>query len=176
VLATHPDQALAALADASPQEREVLGAIRYQRNRAVLHTDSAVLPQNRSAWAAWNYERGGAGKDAQVCLHYWLNRLQPLPWSQPVLVSLNPVREIERTSIMGEYDYDHPVFDRAAIRAQAAVPQLQGQRRTWFCGAWTGYGFHEDGLKAGQKVGQRLLNEFQARNHSRARPVLEAVA
>jgi predicted NAD/FAD-binding protein len=162
VMATHPDQALDVLADASAQELEVLGAIRYQRNRAVLHTDTSVLPRQRSAWAAWNYESAGAGRDAQVCLHYWLNRLQPLPWDQPVLVSLNPMREIPRTQIMGEYDYDHPVFDRGAIAAQALVAQLQGQRRTWFCGAWTGYGFHEDGLKAGQRVGGTLLNYAQA--------------
>jgi predicted NAD/FAD-binding protein len=167
VLATHPDQALAVLANSSPQEREVLGAIRYQPNRAILHTDTSVLPRQRSAWAAWNYERGAADRDAGVCLHYWLNRLQPLPWTQPVLVSLNPVREIARNQIMGEYEYDHPVFDRAAIEAQASVSELQGQRRTWYCGAWTGYGFHEDGLKAGQRVGHRLLNTLQVRKHER---------
>ena len=175
VLATHPDQALALLADPSVRERQVLGAIRYQRNHAVLHTDTSVLPQNRGAWAAWNYERAASAsnpQDAQVCLHYWLNRLQPLPWRQPVLVSLNPAREIARTCIMGEYDYEHPVFDLAAIRAQCDVPLLQGQRRTWFCGAWTGYGFHEDGLKAGQLVGRMLRAGAQAATDSR----MEAVA
>ena len=178
VMATHPDQALAVLANVSAQEREVLGAIRYQRNRAVLHVDTSVLPRNHSAWAAWNYESAGssAGEDSQVCLHYLLNRLQPLPWSQPVLVSLNPLREIARNQIMGEYDYDHPVFDRAAIEAQAAVEQLQGQRRTWFCGAWTGYGFHEDGLKAGRWVGRALLNHAQVDQDSDAGAMLEAVA
>ncbi len=176
VLATHPDQALAVLANSSPQEREVLGAIRYQPNRAVLHTDTSVLPRQRSAWAAWNYERGAADRDAGVCLHYWLNRLQPLPWTQPVMVSLNPVREIARNQIMGEYEYDHPVFDRAAIEAQASVSELQGQRHTWYCGAWTGYGFHEDGLKAGQRVGHRLLNELQVRKHeSDGIPLAEAM-
>ena len=178
VMATHPEQALAVLANVSVQEREVLGAIRYQRNRAVLHVDTSVLPRNHSAWAAWNYESAGssAGEDSQVCLHYLLNRLQPLPWSQPVLVSLNPLREIARNQIMGEYDYDHPVFDRAAIEAQAAVEQLQGQRRTWFCGAWTGYGFHEDGLKAGRWVGRALLNHAQVDQDSDAGAMLEAVA
>jgi predicted NAD/FAD-binding protein len=111
-----------------------------------------------------------------VCLHYWLNRLQPLPWAQPVLVSLNPVREIARKHIMGEYDYDHPVFDRDAIAAQAAVVQLQGQRRTWFCGAWTGYGFHEDGLKAGQQVGRMLLNDAQAECEAPADAMQEELA
>ena len=178
VMATHPDQALAVLANVSAQEREVLGAIRYQRNRAVLHVDTSVLPRNHSAWAAWNYESAGSSavEGSQVCLHYLLNRLQPLPWSQPVLVSLNPLREIARNQIMGEYDYDHPVFDRAAIEAQAAVEQLQGQRRTWFCGAWTGYGFHEDGLKAGRWVGRALLNHAQVDQDSDAGAMLEAVA
>ena len=174
VLATHPDQALALLADPSVKERQVLGAIRYQRNRAVLHTDTSVLPRNRGAWAAWNYERAAAAgnpQDAQVCLHYWLNRLQPLPWSQPVVVSLNPAREISRKCIMGEYDYEHPVFDLAAIRAQADVPMLQGQRRTWFCGAWMGYGFHEDGLKAGQLVGGMLRAQGQVVTDRRAEAV-----
>jgi predicted NAD/FAD-binding protein len=176
VMATHPDQALALLTEPSAQEAEVLGAIRYQRNRAVLHTDASVLPRKRSAWAAWNYESGPAGS-GDVCLHYWLNQLQPLPWTQPVLVSLNPLRPIARKQIMGEYDYDHPVFDRDAIAAQAGVAQLQGQRRTWFCGAWTGYGFHEDGLKAGQRVGRTLLNYASLQAGTAARGALaEALA
>ncbi|MBJ2155858.1 NAD(P)/FAD-dependent oxidoreductase [Variovorax sp. IB41] len=151
ILATHSDQSLAMLGDASPAEAAVLGAIRYQPNHAVLHTDASVLPQRRSAWAAWNYERAAAGEreSGRVCLHYLLNKLQPLPWAQPVVVSLNPVREIQRSQVMAEYDYDHPVLDLAAIRAQAEVSALQGQRNTWFAGAWMGYGFHEDGLKAG---------------------------
>lgn len=161
VLATHSDQALALLGDgASPEEREVLGAIRYQPNRAVLHTDASVLPHNKLAWAAWNYERAmDAGDEPSVCLHYLLNRLQPLPWQQPVLVSLNPARQIDRTRVMGEFEYAHPVFDLAAVSVQARVPQLQGRRGTWFCGAWTGYGFHEDGLKSGQAVARQLLME-----------------
>lgn len=159
VLATHSDQALALLADPSERELNTLGAIRYQPNRAVLHTDTAVLPRRKSAWAAWNYERAhGRGPDeAQVCLHYLLNLLQPLPWTQPVVVSLNPVRDIASTSILGEFDYAHPVFDLAAIQAQAKMSALQGQRHTWFCGAWMGYGFHEDGLKAGLGVARALL-------------------
>ena len=153
VLATHSDQALAMLDDATPAERDALGAIRYQSNRAVLHTDIHVLPQKRSAWAAWNYERGedvvDAGTTSGVCLHYLLNKLQPLPWQQSVIVSLNPVRPIRRSQVMAEYDYAHPVFDLAAIRAQRQVADLQGQRSTWFAGAWMGYGFHEDGVNAG---------------------------
>ena len=161
VLACHPDQALALLADASAQERKTLGAIRYQPNRAVLHTDSSVLPQSRRAWAAWNYQRAaspGAGPDeARVCLHYLINRLQPLPFDQPVLVSLNPLCAIEPGSVLGVFDYAHPVFDQAAIEAQQQVPALQGQQHSYFCGAWTGYGFHEDGLKSGLAVAQHLM-------------------
>ncbi|HNE72814.1 MAG TPA: FAD-dependent oxidoreductase, partial [Giesbergeria sp.] len=154
VLATHPDQALALLAQPSPKERALLGAIRYQDNEAVLHTDTQVLPRARSAWAAWNYERAAdpGQESARVCLHYLINRLQPLPFTQPVIVSLNPVRPIAQEQVLGRYTYAHPVFDGAAIRAQALLPQLQGRQHTWFCGAWMGYGFHEDGLKAGQEA------------------------
>ncbi len=157
VLATHPDQALALLQDASARERECLGAIRYQPNRAVLHIDTSVLPQRQRAWAAWNYEHAASGAANQVCLHYLLNRLQPLPWQRPVIVSLNPVRPIAPKYVMGEYAYDHPVFDAAALRAQEQLPTIQGQRHTWFCGAWTGYGFHEDGLKSGYAAARALL-------------------
>ncbi len=159
ILAAHSDQSLALLGDASPAERAVLGAVRFQPNRAVLHTDASVLPQKKLAWAAWNYERAAnAGREsAGVCLHYLLNLLQPLPFTQPVLVSLNPLREIERKHIMGEYDYMHPVFDLAAIQAQKELPALQGLNNRFFCGAWTGYGFHEDGLKSGLQVARHLL-------------------
>ena len=157
VLASHSDQSLALLDDASEAERATLGAIRYQANRAVLHTDTSVLPRQRRAWAAWNYERAsGAGDANQVCLHYLLNQLQPLPFAQPVLVSLNPLRAIAPGEVHASFDYAHPVFDLAAIRAQQAVSALQGQRHTYFCGAWTGYGFHEDGLKSGLAVAAQL--------------------
>ena len=161
VLACHSDQALALLGEgARPDERAVLGAIRYQSNRAVLHTDVSLMPQNRRAWAAWNYERSQqpAQESAQVCLHYWLNRLQPLPTPVPVIVSLNPSRAIAPQTVLGEYDYAHPVFDLAAIRAQGQVPGLQGQQHTFFAGAWMGYGFHEDGLKAGLRATRALLD------------------
>ncbi len=158
VLATHSDQALALLANPTPQERELLGAIRYHPNRAVLHTDTSVLPQQRKAWAAWNYERGSdADEGSRVCLHYLLNMLQPLPWTQPVVVSLNPVRPIDPETVVGQFDYAHPVFDEAAIQAQAHMQRLQGTRRTWYAGAWMGYGFHEDGLKAGLSAARQLL-------------------
>ena len=162
VLACHSDQSLALLADATLAEREVLGAIRYHRNRAVLHTDTSVLPQRPLAWAAWNYERAADGprEQAAVCLHYLINRLQPLPFEQPVIVSLNPVREPRADSVHGEFDYAHPVFDSAAIAAQQRVPELQGQGHTWFCGAWTRYGFHEDGLMSGLAVADGLRRQW----------------
>jgi predicted NAD/FAD-binding protein len=165
VLAVHSDQALRLLAQPSAAERRVLGAIRYQPNRAVLHTDTRVMPRRRAAWAAWNYERAadGAQESAQVCLHYWLNRLQPLPFAQPVLVSLNPVSPIDPAKILGEFDYDHPVFDLSAWSAQKQVAELQGVQRTWFAGAWTGYGFHEDGLQSGYRAADALLAQMRMR-------------
>ena len=157
VLATHPDQSLALLSDASAEERRVLGAIGYRENRAVLHTDVSALPRNPKAWAAWNYEAATEGASGGVCLHYLINRLQPLPWQQPVIVSLNPLRAIRPSLIAGEFDYAHPVFDEAALRAQEQLPRLQGQNNTWFCGAWTGYGFHEDGLVSGEAAAKAML-------------------
>ncbi|MFN4104111.1 MAG: NAD(P)/FAD-dependent oxidoreductase [Tepidimonas sp.] len=158
VIATHSDQALALLAHPSAEERAVLGAIRYQPNRAVLHTDTAALPRRRAVWSAWNYERApdAQRESSQVCLHYWLNVLQPLPFAQPVVESLNPVRPIAAEHILAAFEYHHPVFDGPAIAAQRAVPRLQGHWHTWYCGAWTGYGFHEDGLKAGLAVADAL--------------------
>lgn len=159
IIATHSDQALRMLATPTSQERDILGAIQYQPNKAVLHTDASVLPTRASAWAAWNYMSTAApGQEAaQVCLHYLLNRLQPLPWEQPVLVSLNPLRPIAQDKIIGEYDYAHPVFDLAAVAAQGRMAALQGQHNRYFAGAWMGYGFHEDGLKAGLAAAAQLL-------------------
>jgi len=164
VLACHSDQALRLLGQgATADEREVLGAIRYQANRAVLHTDTSVLPRERRAWAAWNYERApsASAESTQVCLHYLINKLQPLPVEQAVVVSLNPSRPIASGCIVGEYDYDHPVFDLEAIRAQARVPALQGRHHTFLAGAWCGYGFHEDGLKAGLHAARALIDAFE---------------
>ncbi len=159
VMACHSDQALRLLGQqASANERDLLGAIRYQPNRAVLHTDTALLPQKRAAWAAWNYERA-AQKDteqAQVCLHYLINLLQPLPWQKPVVVSLNPVREPDPTTVIQEIAYDHPVFDQAAINAQARLPAIQGTQGVWYAGAWCGYGFHEDGFQAGLRAAKLI--------------------
>ncbi|MDR0225485.1 MAG: FAD-dependent oxidoreductase [Burkholderiaceae bacterium] len=166
VLACHSDQALALLGeDATAQERQVLGAIRYQSNTAVLHTDTGVLPRRPAAWAAWNFERAGlpVQRDGTggVCLHYLINRLQPLPWQRPVIVSLNPARPIDEGQVHRRIEYSHPVFDQAAIEAQGQVHGLQGQRRTWYCGAWCGYGFHEDGLRSALAAADGVLDALR---------------
>jgi uncharacterized protein len=159
VLACHANQALSLLAQPTPQEQALLGAIRYHPNKAVLHTDTSVMPKKKLAWAAWNYERATdlGLESSRVCLHYWINRLQPLPFSQDVVVSLNPVRAIDPSKVLGEYDYAHPVFDLGAIKAQSQLPRLQGQQNTWYAGAWMGYGFHEDGFKAGRDAASGIL-------------------
>lgn len=169
VMACHSDQALRMLDLPTPAERRVLGAIRYHDNRAVLHTDASLLPRRRRAWAAWNYERAAQlpQEQASVCLHYLINLLQPLPWQQPVIVSLNPAREPDPALVHGEFHYAHPVFDQAAIAAQQQVPGLQGQGHVWFCGAWTRYGFHEDGLLSGLNVVQALRAAWASTAESR---------
>jgi uncharacterized protein len=173
VIATHAPQALALLRDASGAERGILGAMRTQANRAVLHTDASVLPTNRSTWAAWNYVRADTPQEqGSVCLHYLINKLQPIPFEQPVLVSLNPNKLIQPQHVLGEFEYAHPVFDTAALSAQQRLTELQGVNHTYFCGAWTGYGFHEDGLKSGLAVARELLRMV----HSPADDALRAAA
>jgi predicted NAD/FAD-binding protein len=164
VLAGHSDQSLRLLKDASIAEQRLLGAIGYQPNRAVLHTDATCLPQNNSTWSAWNYQSCG-GSEPQVCVHYLINKLQPLPFSRPVIVSLNPIDEPDPSSVIASYDYSHPVFDRAAIAAQRDLPNIQGKSQTWFAGAWTGYGFHEDGLKSGLAIAQAINTQTAEVRH-----------
>jgi predicted NAD/FAD-binding protein len=156
VLACHSDESQRLLADADADERALLAAVRYQPNRAVLHTDSALMPTARKVWSAWNYLSDGASAQARVSVTYWLNRLQPLPFTTPLFVSLNPLRAPGPRSVLAEFDYAHPVFDAAAIEAQRRLPALQGRRGVWFAGAWTGYGFHEDGLRSGLAVAAAL--------------------
>lgn len=157
VLACHSDQALRLLGDADAAEREVLGAIRYQDNAVILHTDEHFLPRSRAAWSAWNYHAYDTAAQRQpVGVSYLINKLQPLPFRRPVIVTLNPGDEPRPETVIDRYSYAHPVFDQAGIAAQLRLPQLQGRRNTWFCGAWTGYGFHEDGLKAGMAVAADL--------------------
>lgn len=158
VLACHSDQALRLLGgSASGLERELLSAVRYQPNRAVLHTDPALLPRNPSLWSAWNYSAGANdGSGSPVSVSYLINRLQPLPFNKPVVVSLNPQREPATEHLLADFSYAHPLFDALAIDAQRRLPAIQGVDRLWFCGAWGGYGFHEDGLKSGMRVAAAL--------------------
>src|SRR5450830_691850 len=151
IMATHSDQTLKLLSDANEHEKQILSAVKYQANRAVLHTDSSFLPSNKKTWSAWNYQ-SKTGDESRVCVHYLLNQLQPLPFTTPVIVTLNPIEEPRADQIIDSYDYSHPVFDKAAIRAQQQLPAIQGKRGVWFAGAWTNYGFHEDGLKSGLNV------------------------
>lgn len=157
VLAGHSDQSLRLLGDADSEERAVLAAVAYQDNEVVLHTDESFLPRARSAWSAWNYHAGGSSEAGRpVGVSYLINRLQPLPFRRPVIVTLNPVRPPRPDSIIDRYSYAHPVFDLGSVDAQLRLPCLQGRRNTWYCGAWTGYGFHEDGLKSGMAVAAAL--------------------
>jgi predicted NAD/FAD-binding protein len=153
VLATHADEALRLLADPTDRERDVLGAFRYTRNTAVLHTDIRLMPRRKAAWSAWNYvgEAGGAGE-----VTYWMNLLQGLDSPEPLLVSLNPLRSPLEDRVIRTELYEHPLFDRAAIDAQRRLWSLQGARRTYFCGAYFGSGFHEDGLQSGLAVAEAI--------------------
>jgi uncharacterized protein len=157
VVAAHSDQALAMLADPSAAERRLLGAIRYERNRAILHTDATLMPKRRRAWASWNYISDASDADTKlVCLTYWMNLLQNIDEKHPFFVTLNPHREPLSGTSLAEFEYDHPIFDHAALDAQQQLWTLQGANRTWYCGAYFGHGFHEDGLQAGLAVGEAL--------------------
>ncbi len=157
VIATHADQALDLLADATPEERRVLGAMRTSANRAVLHSDETLMPKRRGVWSSWNYL--GTSEAAQAAaaptITYWMNRLQNLP-GQNLFVTLNPAREPAAGTILREEQYTHPVFDTAALAAQRQLWSLQGHRHRWFCGAHFGAGFHEDGLQAGLAVAEAI--------------------
>ena len=156
VIAAHADQALSMLADADPAERRLLGAFRYERNLAVLHSDPALMPHARRAWAAWNFLSRGRGDGQKVCVTYWMNRLQHLPDAVPLFVTLNPLERPAQGTIHRSFLYQHPVYDPGAIRAQGLLWNLQGVRRTWYCGSYFGHGFHEDGLQAGLAVAEQL--------------------
>jgi predicted NAD/FAD-binding protein len=158
VIACHSDEALAMLTDASPEERSVLGAIRYAPNVAYLHRDPQLMPRRKRAWASWNFLRWPrAGSPVNdVAVTYWMNSLQNIDPSRPLFVSLNPPFAPDPKLTFGRYDYDHPQYDAAAFAAQKRLDEIQGRRRTWFCGAWHGYGFHEDGLRSALAVAEAL--------------------
>jgi predicted NAD/FAD-binding protein len=155
VVATHSDQALAMLADATRDEKEVLGDIAYQPNRVTLHTDARLMPRNRRAWAAWNYHRPAGGAD-RVTMTYHLNRLQGVEGNTPVLVTLNRDDEIDPARVLRSFDYSHPVIDAAAVAAQARHAEISGRDRISFAGAYWRSGFHEDGVQSALDVCRRL--------------------
>ena len=154
VIATHADRALALLDDADGQEHALLGSFGYSRNQAVLHSDTSLMPKRRRVWSSWNYLGGAASP--RLCVTYWMNRLQGQPAETPLFVTLNPMRPPRPDSIVHTETYEHPQFDAAAMRAQRSLWSLQGRRHTWFCGAYFGAGFHEDGLQAGLAVAEQL--------------------
>ena len=155
VLATHSDQALALLADPSESEREILGAIPYQRNEAVLHTDRSMLPRRRAAWSSWNFhleEKPRAGSTVT----YWMNNLQRLRARREYLVTLNRGGEIDPAKVLRRFEYDHPVYTKEGVAAQQRHAEISGARRTHYCGAYWGWGFHEDGVLSALRACERI--------------------
>ncbi len=158
VMACHADTSLSLLSEPDEFEQHLLGAFTFQRNKALLHSDERLMPDNKKAWASWNYlgtDTPDKGHEHGPAVTYWMNNLQHLE-GPPLFVTLNPEQEPSTDQIHGCYLYDHPVFDRDAIEAQERIWELQGRNRTWYCGAWMGYGFHEDGLQSGLAVAESL--------------------
>ena len=167
IMACHSDQSLGLVEGISIEARNILAAIPYQNNRAILHTDRRFLPETKRCWAAWNYtaHSGALPSSRQyVSVNYLINRLQPLPKGlehTPIIVSLNPATEPDPKLVHAEIHYAHPVFDMRAIQAQKELPLIQGLSSIWYCGAWTGFGFHEDGLRSGELVAEDLLERLR---------------
>jgi predicted NAD/FAD-binding protein len=157
VMAGHADESLALIENPTPQERAILGAFPFQPNLAVLHQDEALMPKRKLAWASWNYlaERDGTS-ERHLSVTYWMNKLQNLDSDFPLFVSLNPIRAPRPETVLGAWEYMHPAFDAAALAAQERLPEIQDRRGLLFAGAWTGYGFHEDGLRSGLEAAERL--------------------
>jgi predicted NAD/FAD-binding protein len=157
VFATHAPTTLSLLPEAGDSQRAILGSVRYQPNTAWLHTDTGLMPRLRKVWSAWNYLSGPpSAAGSPVCVSYWLNQLQQLPVSTPVMVTLNPPAPPADAHVLARFEYAHPVMDQAAIAAQQALPTIQGRDGLWYAGAWTGYGFHEDGLKSALRIAAAL--------------------
>ena len=155
VVAGHADQALRMLDDPTPQERSLLGAFRFSRNLAVLHSDARMMPKRRAWWSSWNY-LGRTGDHAEATVTYWMNLLQRFETADPLFVTLNPPEAMTLRGEVCREAYEHPIFDGPAMAAQRRLWSLQGARNTWFCGAWFGAGFHEDGLQSGLAVAEQL--------------------
>jgi predicted NAD/FAD-binding protein len=156
VVATHADQALRMLADPSREEWRLLGAFDYIENNAVLHSDVRLMPRRRRVWSSWNYMTKDDDNGRKIAVTYWMNRLQGIESARPLFVTLNPHREIAPETVLRQLHYSHPRFDARAMQAQKALWSLQGRHNTWFCGAYFGAGFHEDGLQAGLAVAEAL--------------------
>ena len=156
VFACHSDQALALLGDPDPEEQRILGAMRYAPNKVILHDDPSVMPKRRVCWASWNYQGKANITDPDMTVTYWMNRLQGIPEDVPLFVTLNPSTLIRDEHVFDATEPSHPVFDQPAIEAQAALPGIQGKRNTWFCGAYSRYGFHEDGLLSAVNVARAM--------------------
>jgi uncharacterized protein len=156
VIATHADQALSMLVDPGREERHLLGAFGYSRNDAVLHADPLLMPRRRAVWSSWNYASLSQSETKRLSVTYWMNKLQNLPINSPLFLTLNPIREPRASMVIRRESYRHPIFDAGAIAAQERLWSLQGARNTWFCGAYFGAGFHEDGLQAGLAVAEAL--------------------
>ena len=156
VIAAHADDALALLQTPTRDERRLLGAFPYLENAATLHTDARAMPKRRAAWASWNYLAEGEGVARRVFATYWMNRLQSLPGRENVFLSLNNPRPFAEGSILRRVTYRHPLFNAASFAAQRELWSLQGEGGVWFCGAYFGYGFHEDGLQAGLAVAEAI--------------------
>ncbi len=156
VLASHGDETLAMLKDASREEESALSCFRYQKNRAVLHRDASLMPKRRRCWASWVYTSDGEFLHPKITVTYWMNLLQGIDQDYPLFVSLNPKREIPEALIFDQTDFDHPVFDQDTMAAQNRIAGLQGRRATWFAGAHLGHGFHEDGLASAVRIARAL--------------------
>ena len=152
VMATHSDISLSLLADATQAERATLGAVRYQANHAILHRDTSVMPKNRKCWSSWVYVEGAGQSKGKIDLTYWMNSLQPIPMDDPIFVTLNSNGGIDESLIDDMVTFDHPVYDLAAIEAQARIRATNGTQNTWFAGAWMRNGFHEDGFASAVDV------------------------
>lgn len=157
IFACHADQALALLKNPSAAQKELLGRVRYQPNHVILHGDTSFMPQNRAAWASWVYlSENREDKNSAVSLSYWMNNLQNLHDVPPIIVTLNPARRPSADKIYNQHVFEHPVFDAGAIETQSQLDNIQGAHNMWFCGAWTRYGFHEDGLSSGVAIAKKL--------------------
>lgn len=156
VFATHADDTLSLLSDASQVETDALSAVRYQSNHAVLHADQSAMPRRRSVWSSWNYTERENHEDGPIDLTYWMNCLQPIPQTDPMFVTLNSRAPIREDLIYDQTTFRHPVYDLAALAAQKSIHRFNGSNGTWFCGAWMKNGFHEDGLSSAIDVVERM--------------------